>query len=140
MPKSSKSQTPSTVLQKYIDDYQTNPFALSKALNVAYQTVTHIIQGKARISVQMALRLAKHFGNSPKYWLDIQSASEIDELSANKKFVAEIKKISKADKSAGKAKKETKAKAKKGPKGKKGKKPAKAAGAKKTRGRKAKKK
>jgi len=48
MPRTVKSQSPSEVLQKFIDDYQTNPFALYKAFNVAYQSVTHILQGKRK--------------------------------------------------------------------------------------------
>ena len=45
MPRTAKTHTalavtPSEVLQKFIDDYQTNAFALSKSLNVAYQSVT----------------------------------------------------------------------------------------------------
>jgi len=101
MPKTVKTQSAAEVLLKYIDDYQTNPFALSKSLNVAYQTVTHIIQGKSRITTPMALRLAKHFGNTAKFWLDTQSSSEIDKLSTDKKFTAEINKIPKAEKSKG---------------------------------------
>ena len=117
MPKTAKPKTPGSVLQKYIDDYQTNPFALSKSLNVAYQTVTHIIQGKSRITVPMALKLAQYFGNSAKFWLDLQASSEIEELSNDKKFIAEIKKIPKASdvktskKTTGKTKIKSKAKA-----------------------------
>jgi len=92
----SNPQSPGDVLQKYINDYQTNPFALSKSLNVAYQSVTHILQGRARISPKMAVRLAKHYGNTAEYWLDIQAQSEIDTLSADKKFSAELNKITKA--------------------------------------------
>jgi len=103
MPKS-KTQTPSEVLQKYIDEYQTNPFALSKSLDVAYQTVTHILKGKSRITAQMAVKLAKHFGNTPNFWLDIQAQSEINELSANKKFTATVNKIPKAAKPTAKVK------------------------------------
>jgi len=110
MPKTVKNQTPGDVLRTFIDDYQINPFSLSKSLKVNYQTVTHIINGKSRITVQMALRLAQYFGNSPKYWLDIQASSEIDELSADKKFIASVKSIPKAEKQAKKAKKEIKAK------------------------------
>jgi len=106
MPKTAKPQTPGAVLQSFIDDYQINPFSLSKSIKVAYQTVTNIIKGKARITVPMALRLGQFFGNSPKYWLDIQASAEIDELSDNKKFVAIIKSIPKAAKPTGKAKKE----------------------------------
>ena len=104
MPRTAKSQSPSEVLQKFIDDYQTNPFALSKSLNVAYQSVTHILQGKARISPKMAIRLSSHFGNPVKYWLDIQTSADLAELSANKKFQSSIKKITKATKPTGKAK------------------------------------
>ena len=109
MPRTAKSKTasavtPSEVLQKFIDDYQTNPFALSKALNVAYQSVTHILQGKARISPKMAIRLSSYFGNPVKYWLDIQTSADLAELSADKKFQSSIKKIAKAVKPTGKAK------------------------------------
>jgi len=103
MPKNSNFQTPGEVLQKYIDDYQTNPFALSKSLKVAYQSVTHIIQGKSRISVPMALRLAQYFGNSPQFWLDVQYSSEINELCADKKFTKDIQNIPRAQKSAKKS-------------------------------------
>ena len=114
MPKAAKRQTtPGDVLQSFIDNYQINPFSLSKSLKVNYQTVTHILNGKSRITVQMALRLAQYFGNSPKYWLDVQASSEIDELSADKKFISSIKSIPKAEKPTGKAKKKTNDKTKK---------------------------
>jgi len=107
MPKS-KSQTAGEVLQKYIDDYQTNPFALSKEIGVQYQTVTHILKGKSRVTPQMAIRLSKHYGTTPNYWLDLQTQSEIAELQSDKKFTAQINKIPKAQK--GKAKQTAKPK------------------------------
>jgi len=139
MPKSKK--TPGEVLQSYIEEYQINAFSLSKSLKVAYQSVTNIIKGKARISVQMALRFSQFFGNSPEFWLDIQASSEIDELSENKKFISQIKSIPKAKKPTGKAKKAPKAqtgKTKTKTLAGKRKKAAKVPGAKKARGRKAK--
>ena len=108
MPRTANKQTPSEVLQKFINDYQTNAFALSKSLNVAYQSVTHILQGRARISPKMALRLSAHFGNPVKYWLDIQSSADLAELSADKNFQSSLKKITKAQKTTGKAKAEKK--------------------------------
>ena len=109
MPKTAKSKTPGAILQSYIDDYQINAFSLSKSLQVAYQSVTNILNGKGRITVSIALRLGQYFGNSPKYWLDVQASSEIDELSEDKKFVKIIKSIPRAKKPAGKAKKAPKA-------------------------------
>jgi len=106
MPKT--TQTPGEVLQSFIDEYQINPFFLSNQIKVAYQSVTNIIKGKARITVPMALRLGQFFGNSPKFWIDIQSSSEIDELSTDKKFLSVIKSISKIEKPKNREKAEVK--------------------------------
>jgi len=103
MPRSSKTQTPGEVLQSYIDNYQTNAFALSKSIKVAYQSVTNILKGKGRISVNIAMRLGKFFGNATEYWLDVQSSSEIAELSSSVKFTKILKSIPKAVKPKGKA-------------------------------------
>jgi len=139
MPKTANPQSPGAVLQSFIDEYRINPFSLSKSIKVTYQSVTNILKGKGRISVQLALRLAQYFGNSPKYWLDVQSSSEIDELSSDKNFIKIMKSIQKAEKSSGKVKKEAKVKtgrSKADTLAEKRKKAAKTPGAKKTRGRK----
>ena len=144
MPKAAKQQSAGAVLQSFIEEYRINPFSLSKSLQVAYQSVTNIISGKTRITVQMALRLAQYFGNSPKFWLDAQYSSEINELSTNKKFIASIKKIPRAKKPTGKAAAKTVKKVTKAKAGKKKtntlagkrKKAAKVSGTKKARGRK----
>jgi len=110
MPRTTKPQTPGVILQSFIDEYQINAFSLSKSIMVSYQSITNILKEKGRISVQIALRLAQYFGNSPKFWLDVQFSSEIDELSSDKNFIKIIKSIQKAEKSSGKVKKETKVK------------------------------
>ena len=108
MPKTAEQKNPGEVLQSFIDKYQINPFYLSKSIKVAYQSVTNIIKGKARISVSMALRLSRFFGNSPRYWLDVQASSEIDELSADKKFISIMNSIPEVNKPSGKAEKKPK--------------------------------
>ena len=110
MPKTAKSKTPGEILQSFIEEYQINAFLLSKEIMVNYQTITNILKGKARITVKVALRLAAYFGNSPKYWIDIQASSEIDELSSDKKFLSIIKNISQAKKPSGTSKIEKKVK------------------------------
>ena len=107
MLKTSNFKTPGEVLQSYIDDYQINAFSLSKSIKTAYQSVTNILKGKGRISTNIALRLGKYFGNAPQYWLDVQSSSEIAELSADKKFVKILKGISRANKPKGRVKQES---------------------------------
>jgi addiction module HigA family antidote len=102
-------QTPGSVLQSYIDEYQTNAFSLSKDINLSYQTLLNIRSGKQKISVPTALRLAKYFGQSPKFWIDLQYDYEIEKLSYDKKFISMINKIPAAKK--GKAKNQPRLKA-----------------------------
>jgi len=96
MPKTEK--TPATVLQALIDEYQINAFSLSKSIHFDYKTLLNILKGKGKITVPTALRLGKYFGQSPSYWIDIQSASEINELANDKKFTSMINSIPKVQK------------------------------------------
>jgi len=96
MPKTEK--TPATVLQSLIDEYQINPFSLSKGAHLDYQTVRKILNSNGKITVPTAIKLGKFFGQSPAYWIDIQYASEIIELYKNKKFVSVVNSIEKAQK------------------------------------------
>jgi addiction module HigA family antidote len=102
MPKTQK--TPASVLQSLIDEYQINAFSLSKSIHFDYRTLLNVLKGKGRITVPTALKLGKYFGQSPFYWIDIQSASEINALGKNKKFASIIKSITKAKKPAARAK------------------------------------
>jgi len=102
MPKTVK--TPASVLQSFIDEYQINPFSLSKSVHLNYQAVLRILKGNGKITVPIALRLGKFFNVSPAFWIDIQFASEINELVKNKKFISIIQKIPKAQKPAEKTK------------------------------------
>jgi len=96
MPKTVK--TPATVLQSLLDEYQITAFYLSKNIHFDYQTLQKILKGKGKITVPTALKLGKYFGQKPAYFLDVQTAHEINELSKNKKFASLLKIIPKAKK------------------------------------------
>ena len=90
-------KTPGAVLQTFIDKYQINPFFLSKSISMNYKLICDILKGKAKITVPTALRLGKYFGNTHQFWLDLQISSEINKLSADKKFQTVLKNIPKAE-------------------------------------------
>ncbi len=46
--------------------------ALAAAIHVPYQRVNEIINGKRGITPSTALRLAKYFGMSADFWLNVQ--------------------------------------------------------------------
>jgi antitoxin HigA-1 len=95
-----KSQTLASVLQSLMDEYQLNPFSLSKGLHLSNSAVRLLVIGKAKISVSTALRLAKFFGQTPAYWLDLQREADINEASKDKELQDILKAIPKTKKPA----------------------------------------
>jgi antitoxin HigA-1 len=49
----------------------------AKVLGVTRQTLTKIVNGKSRISAQMAIRVAKAFGGSAEIWMRMQAAYDL---------------------------------------------------------------
>ena len=50
---------------------------LSLALRVPSGRITSILNGKRRVSPETALRLARYFGNNPRFWLNLQSRFDL---------------------------------------------------------------
>ena len=105
MPKS--AQTPASVLKSLMDEYQLNPFSLSKAISLSSSGVRQLVTGKSKLSVSTALRLARFFGQTPDYWLDLQREADLNEAKRDEELQSVLKGISKAKK----PKPETKARA-----------------------------
>ncbi|MEI6621019.1 MAG: HigA family addiction module antitoxin [Actinomycetes bacterium] len=53
-------------------------YRLSKKINVHPRRINEIVHGKRGISADTALRLARLFGTSPQFWLNIQDQYELD--------------------------------------------------------------
>lgn len=51
--------------------------ALSQAIHVPATRVNDIVNGKRGITADTALRLARYFGNSPEFWLNLQGAHDL---------------------------------------------------------------
>jgi len=95
-----KSQILATVLQSLMDEYQLNPFSLSKGLHLSNSAVRLLVVGKSKVTVPTALRLAKFFGHTPAYWLDLQREADINEASKDSELQVILKAIPKAKKPA----------------------------------------
>ncbi len=50
-------------------DYGLSVAGLAGALGVSRQTVNELLRERRALSPEMALRLARLFGNSPDFWL-----------------------------------------------------------------------
>ena len=54
--------------------------AAAKVLRVTRQTLNNLVNGKAGVSAEMALRLSKAFGSEPEFWLRLQMNYDLAEL------------------------------------------------------------
>lgn len=50
---------------------------LALALRLPSGRITDILNGKRGVSPETALRLARYFGNSARFWLNLQTAYEL---------------------------------------------------------------
>ena len=52
----------------------------AKRLGVTRQTLNNLVNGKAGISAEMAVRLSKAFGSSPEVWLGMQMEYDLAQV------------------------------------------------------------
>lgn len=50
---------------------------LAKGINVPYQRINEIVNGKRGITPGTAIRLARFFGNTPDYWMNLQMRCDL---------------------------------------------------------------
>jgi len=60
------------LLEEYLIPMGLTQRALATAIRVPYQRVNDVINGRRRITPSTALRLAKFFGMTPAYWMNLQ--------------------------------------------------------------------
>lgn len=74
-------ESPGQVLEReFIKPTGKSYHAIAKVLHVHSMTLPDIVNGKRRITPLMAHKLARAFDTETKYWLDLQSCYEIQQL------------------------------------------------------------
>ncbi len=68
---------PGRILKREIAARGLSANKLSLALRVPSGRITQILNGKRGISAETALRLARYFGNSAQFWINLQSRYDL---------------------------------------------------------------
>lgn len=69
---------PGEILREdYLKELGMSANALAKALNVPAPRVNDIVRERRGVSADTALRLARYFGSSPQFWLNLQAAYDL---------------------------------------------------------------
>lgn len=77
--------------EEFLEPLEITPYRLSKELKVSTSTILDILHDRRKITVEMALRLSKFFGNSYQFWLNLQN--ELDVREAKDKLEAVLETI-----------------------------------------------
>jgi addiction module HigA family antidote len=67
------------LLEEFLKPMKISAYRLSKDVGIPQTRTSQIIKGKRRITADTALRLAKYFGTSVKFWLGLQNDFDIEE-------------------------------------------------------------
>ena len=53
-------------------------YALARALNVPRPRLNEVVRGRRSVTTDTALRLARYFGTSPEFWINLQARYDLD--------------------------------------------------------------
>jgi addiction module HigA family antidote len=98
MAKKQSVSVPGTILKENMDEYQISVAQLSQDIGLSPSAVRQLINNKMRVSIIIALRLAKYFGTTAQYWIDLQTQYELSELGKDTALADSIKAIPKVKK------------------------------------------
>ncbi|OQW55989.1 MAG: transcriptional regulator [Proteobacteria bacterium HN_bin10] len=68
---------PGRILKRELQARDLSANKLALALRSPSGRITDILNGKRGVSPDTALRLGRYFGNSPRFWLNLQTAYEL---------------------------------------------------------------
>ncbi|MGM0451071.1 MAG: HigA family addiction module antitoxin [Pseudomonadota bacterium] len=63
--------------EDFMEDYGLTVAGLAEALGVSRQSINELLRERRALSPEMALRLARLFGNSPEFWLNAQRSFDL---------------------------------------------------------------
>ena len=63
--------------EEFLEPLGLSAYALANALSVPRNRITGIVRGERAITADTALRLARYFGTTPDFWLNLQTAYDL---------------------------------------------------------------
>ncbi len=86
---------PGRILKRELSARELSANKLALALRVPSGRITSILNGKRAISPDTALRLARYFGNSAQFWMNLQTRYDLTmaERESGKLIEAEVEQV-----------------------------------------------
>jgi len=79
------------LVEEFLKPMKLTQLSLSRGIHVPYQRVNELVNRRRAITPDTALRLARFFGNSPAFWMNLQLRWDL--FHAERSSAGEIRKI-----------------------------------------------
>ena len=66
------------LLMEFLEPLELSQYQLARSISVPPRRINEIVHGDRRISADTALRLARFFGTSERFWMNLQSRYDLD--------------------------------------------------------------
>lgn len=66
------------LLEEFLEPAGLSQYRVAKDISVPPRRINEIVHGKRAITADTALRLARYFGTTPRFWLNLQAQYDLD--------------------------------------------------------------
>jgi antitoxin HigA-1 len=66
------------LLEEFLGPFGLSQYRLAKDISVPPRRINEIVHGKRAVTADTALRLARYFGTTPRFWLNLQAQYDLD--------------------------------------------------------------
>ena len=80
---------PGEFVREFLADAGVSQSELARRIDVPFQRVNDVVNGRRAVTASTALRLARFFGNSPEFWMNAQLACDLYEAERTERSVLE---------------------------------------------------
>ncbi len=83
---------PGIYLKELLEELKLSQYRLAQDLGVPAMRINHVVNCRRPVTAELALRLGRYFGQSPRYWMNLQSRYDMDvtEDALSKKVTREV--------------------------------------------------
>src|ERR1700730_9332135 len=74
---------PGLYLKELLEELNISQYRLAQDTGVTAMRVSHVVRGQRPVTAELALRLGRYFGQSPRFWLNLQSRFDMDVTEQN---------------------------------------------------------
>ena len=69
---------PGVYLKELLEELRLSQYRLAHDIGVSTMRISHLVHGKRPVTAELALRLGRYFGHSPRYWLSLQGRYDMN--------------------------------------------------------------